>query len=191
MKLSGLDALPDTFRFTEALDHMNERQFRRLRDQGSIIGISRGLYQKATWVGDTDLIEIASRSPRATLALRSALARHDLIDDIPAEVDIAIPRGSWAPMLLAPVHWHHFAQNTFDVGRQELELTTSLSIGIYSPERSIIDAFRLRHTEGDDTANEALKRWLKAGGQPTDLLHMARDFPRALPALRTTLAILL
>ena len=54
-----------------------------------------------------------------------------------------------------------------------------------------LDAFRLRHLEGADLANEALKRWLRRGGQPSELLALARSFPRALTALRDTLEILL
>src|SRR5450756_2506876 len=85
--------LPDTFRYSEALEHISERQLRRLIAEGQITALSRGLYRKSGWLGDDDLIEIASKSPRATLCLRSALAKHDLIDDIPAVSDIAIPRG--------------------------------------------------------------------------------------------------
>jgi hypothetical protein len=40
-------------------------------------------------------------------------------------------------------------------------------------------------------ANEALKRWLRKGGQPSVLLHMAHRFPKACSALRNTLGILL
>jgi hypothetical protein len=40
-------------------------------------------------------------------------------------------------------------------------------------------------------ANKALKRWLKAGGQPSALLRVAEAFPRTLPVLRSTLEVLL
>lgn len=63
-------------------------------------------------------------------------------------------------------------------------------IGIYSAPRSIIDASRLQHHEGIDLANEALKRWLRQGGQPSELLRMARSFPHAQRALRQTRSIL-
>jgi len=191
MNSRAVDALPETFRFSEALRYINERQFRLLLGEGQIIPLSRGLYHKADWIGDTDLIEISARSPQATLALRSALARHDLIDDIPDALDIAIPRGAWTPILSAPVRWHHFAESTFDIGRDTLDIGAGRSIGIYSPERSIIDAIRLRHTEGEDMQVEALKTWLKRGGQPSELIRMARDFPHAERALRTLLSILL
>jgi len=186
-----LASLPGTFRSSEALDHVSERQFRRLKDEGSIIVLSRGLYRKSDWLGDEDLIEIAAKAPQATLCLRSALARHELIDDIPVEIDIAIPRGSWTPETAAPARWRHFDPDTFAIGRGRLDTDGGRSIGLYSAERSIIDAFRMRQLEGPDLANEALKRWLRRGGQPSELLALARSFPRARTALRKTLEILL
>jgi predicted transcriptional regulator of viral defense system len=186
-----LARLPDTFRYSEALEHISERQLRRLVKDGKVIALSRGLYRKSDWLGDEDLIEIAAKAPHATLCLRSALARHDLIDDIPAEIDIAIPRGSWTPEVIPPVRWRHFDADTFEIGRGRLDISEVRGIGIYSAERSIIDAFRMRHLEGGDLAIEALKRWLRRGGQPSELLGMARSFPRALTAIRGTLEILL
>ena len=63
---------------------------------------------------------------------------------------------------------------------------------LHDQERSIIDAFPLRHIEGTETAVEALRRRLRQPGtQPKALLAMARAFPKAEPALRPTLEILL
>ncbi|MBN9610516.1 MAG: hypothetical protein BGO26_16450 [Actinobacteria bacterium 69-20] len=186
-----LASLPETFRYSEALDHVTERQLRSLIGTGAIVALARGLYRKGDWIGDEDLIEIAAKAPRATLCLRSALARHALIDDIPAEIDVAIPRGSWTPETIAPVRWRHFNADTFELGRGELDIGGGRSIGLYSAERSIIDAFRMGHIDGADLAVEALKRWLRAGGQPSELLALARSFPRAQSALRATLEILL
>ncbi len=66
------------------------------------------------------LIEIAAKAPHATICLRSALARQDLIDDIPGEIDIAIPRGSWTPETTVPVRWRRFDPGTFEIGRDQL-----------------------------------------------------------------------
>lgn len=186
-----LAALPDTFRYSDALTRINERQFRALIESGEITAISRGLYRKADSIGDDDLLDIAAKSPMATICLRSALARHALIDDIPAEYDIAVPRGSWTPETNAPVRWRQFDKETFEIGRDRIELDDDHRIGIYSAPRSIIDSFRLRHIDGADMANEALKRWLRQGGQPSELLKMSRSFPRAASAIRKTLEILL
>lgn len=186
-----LARLPETFRYSEALDYVSERQLRRLIQNERVIALARGIYRKSDWVGDEDLIQIAAKAPRATLCLRSALARHELIDDIPAEIDVAIPRGSWTPETIAAVRWRHFDPDTFYVGRDQSDIGGGRTIGLYSAERSIIDAFRMGHLEGADLANEALKRWLRQGGQPSELLALARSFPRTQTSLRSTLEILL
>jgi hypothetical protein len=191
MAFKSLADLPPTFRYREAVKALGERQLRNLVARGAIIPLARGVYRKEGWAGDEDLAEIAAKAPTATVCLRSALARHDLIDDIPAVIDLAIPRGSWRPALQPPIRWHHFDKATFEIGREMLDTGAGRAIGLYSAERSIIDAYRLRHREGDDMAHEALKRWLKAGGQPSSLLRLAKGFPRTLPILRSTLEVLL
>ncbi|WP_319457342.1 MULTISPECIES: hypothetical protein [unclassified Mycobacterium] len=186
-----LDQLPDTFRSSEALKHVNKRQFNNLLRSGRIAPIARGLYRKSDWHGDEDLVEIASASALATIALRSALVRHDLTDDIPEMLDIAVPRGAWAPRVSVNVRWHRFDPGTFDIGREPLDVGGSETIGLYSAPRSIIDTYRMQHHEGIDVANDALKRWLRRGGQPSDILRMARSFPHAQRALQQALTILL
>ena len=63
---------------------------------------------------------------------------------------------------------------------------------LYSAERSIIDAVRLRHREGSDLAWQALRRWLaQPGASPAPLIELVQRFPYAEPALRQALAVLL
>ena len=159
----ALGDLPAVFTYSEA--HrlgLSERKLYKLRDQGDIESIGWGLFRRtdAELDADIDLVEIAVRAPRATLCLASALARHGLTDMIPAEIDIALPRGGRRPRTRAPVVWHMFSPNTYEIGRHEFRLTPSLALGIYDPERCIIDAFRLRHREGSELAVTALRRWL-------------------------------
>jgi predicted transcriptional regulator of viral defense system len=187
----ALSRLPATFRSSEALEHITKRQLQNLRLDGRITPIARGLYRKSDWYGDEEIVEIASAAPHATIALRSALVRHDLTDDIPAAIDIAIPRGDWAPKIGANVTWHRFATTTFDIGRERLRIDGDRTIGLYSAPRAIIDTYRLQHHQGVDQANDALKRWLRNGGQPSEILRMARSFPHAQRALQQALSILL
>ncbi|MEX2549572.1 MAG: hypothetical protein WD638_05050, partial [Nitriliruptoraceae bacterium] len=120
------------------------------------------------------------------------LARHDLTDEIPTRIDVALPRGTRLPKVSAPVCWHRFAPATFDLGRDVIELHAGYSIGVYSPERSIVDAYRLRHLEGDELGREALKAWLRQrGSQPSRLLQVAAPFPKALGRLREDMRVLL
>ena len=192
---SNLAGLPATFSYTDArAAGLSDRRLYALRDAVLLEPLGRGLFERADAVGDvdSDLLEIAHRAPRATLCLTTALARHGLSDAIPASIDVALPRGQRHPRAQAPVTWHSFDLRTFDVGRSALTLTAGLAIGLYNPERCIIDAFRLRHLEGTETAVEALRRWLRRpGAQPATLLSMSRAFPKAESALRSTLKILL
>jgi predicted transcriptional regulator of viral defense system len=191
--LSELEARP-WFTFDTARQlGLSKGSIYRLRDTGSIEVLARGLYQ---WAGagtaDPTLLAAAALRPESTLCLSSALARHGLTDDIPRRYDIALPRGMRRPTIDGPIQWHAFEAATFEIGRMEANLDSGISIGIYSAERCIIDAFRLRGREGHETANEALKRWIAAPGtQPAQLLSMARQLPRTDRPLRTALEILL
>ena len=156
-----------TFRQSEAARAgINSRTLYRLRDAGTIERIGRGPYRRSDApTADLDLIEIEARRPDATLCLASALAHHGLLDAIPARIDIAIPRGQTAPETTAAAQWHFFDRATFNLGRTDIPIAgTNATIGLYSPERSIADAFRLRGSEGYETATEALKAWLRQPG---------------------------
>lgn len=191
----ALAALPATFSYTQArASGLSDRRLYELRDAGILEQLGRGLFRRtdAADQADPDLLEIAHRAPRATLCLSTALARHGLSDAIPDRIDIALPRGQRRPRTQAPVTWHVFAPDTFEIGRDQLSLTPEETIGLYDPQRCIIDAFRLRHLEGPEIAVEALRRWLRRrGNQPAALLAMARAFPKAEPALHAALEILL
>ena len=188
---AALEILPAYFRYADACRLVPERRLRALVGAGLIVQIGHGTYRKASVDADDDLADIALKSSSATICLGSALARHDLSDENPAVIDIAVPRQSWTPITRAPVVWHQFDRATFDVGRVNLEITPGLVIGLYTPERSIIDTYRLAHLEGSEVAHQALRRWLRRGGEPSSLLRMAASFPRALPALRRALEVLL
>jgi hypothetical protein len=90
------------------------------------------------------------------------------------------------------VKWHVFDPNTFQLGREAVKLDADTSIGIYSAERSIVDAFRLRGVVGPELGREALRAWLRRrGAQPSVLLNMAKSFPNAERGLREALEFLL
>lgn len=188
---AALEALPSYVRYTDGCRLVTERRFRALVQAGLIVPIGHGTYRKDTVDADDDLADIVLKSGSATICLTSALVRHDLSDENPAAIDIAVPRQSWTPLTRAPVVWHQFDRATFHIGRTALEITPGLSIGLYTPERSIIDAYRLAYREGPDMAHQALRRWLRRGGQPATLLQVAEAFPRALQALRRALEVLL
>jgi predicted transcriptional regulator of viral defense system len=173
-----------------ALVGIDSRTLYRWRDRGEVEQISRGLFRFATpKIVDLDLIEIAARLSRATLCLSTALARYGLVDEIPPSIDVAVPRGNWRPSLVAPASVHSFDVNSFDIGRSTTSIEgTDMTIGIYSPARSIVDAFRLRARVSYETPVEALRTWLaQPGNSPAELIEIAAQVPRAKSPVLTAL----
>ncbi|MGN6088938.1 MAG: type IV toxin-antitoxin system AbiEi family antitoxin domain-containing protein [Actinomycetales bacterium] len=189
------DALPAIFSYADARRAgLSQRRIYHLRDSGVIEPLTRGTYRRATRdpLVDPDLQLIAVRSPMATLCLLSALAFHGLTDEIPARIEVALPRGRRLPSIPAPIAWHTFDPRTFEVGRELHTLGDEEQIGIFSPERTLVDVFRLRHRVGSDLAYGALREWARLpASSPRALLTVAASFPSALPALRSALEVLL
>jgi predicted transcriptional regulator of viral defense system len=192
--IQGRKALPPAFTYSQAMAAgISAERLYAYRAQGLIDQIARGLYRWADSPEiDEDLLEVAHRAPRGTLCLITALARHGLTDMIPPRIDIALPRGSRIPALRKTIYVHVFARETFDLGREEFAIGDKLSIGIYSPERTLVDVIRLRHREGSDVAWEALRRWLaRKGSKSAALLTMAKHFHGAESAVRGALEVVL
>ena len=185
--------LPNTFTAAQAGQRgLSRRVLASLQQEGEVERIGHGLFRRTSApLVDLDLVEIAVRAHAPTLCLVSALARHGLTDQIPAKHDVAVPRGQWQPKVSAQVRWHRFNPATFDVGRTEITVDGDHTIGLYDAPRSIIDAFRMRTTIGPDVANEALRRWLREGGQPSLLLRHVNSFPRTRTAVLSALQVLL
>ena len=173
---------------------LRKDQVYQLLSEGSIERAARGIFIRPEEI-DPTLIPLAAATaskPDATLCLTSALVFYDLADTIPRGCDIALPRGTRFIKGIKHAIWHSFDKTTFAIGKEEHPNDSGLKLSIYSPERCIIDTFRLAYQEGRDTAVLALKRWLaKRGNSPSTLLNMAKDFPRAEPSLRQALEILL
>jgi hypothetical protein len=76
-------------------------------------------------------------------------------------------------------------------GRIEIKVDDTYTLGMYDAPRSIIDAFRLPRALGPEITNEALRRWLRQGGKPADLMRLTQSFPAAKASLLHTLRALL
>lgn len=153
----------------------------RALQRGDLERIAPGVYRKSDRTpADQDKLQAVALRPHATICLTSALAHHDLIDEIPTSLQIALPRGTRIPKGTPTLTWHVFDPETFDLGRDVATIDGSTElIGLYNPQRSIVDAFRLRGQVGYETARDALKEWLRRGGKPAEIAQLAIQIPRA------------
>ena len=168
------------FRTKNAIEAgVHRRDLYALRDEGFLVELSRGVYRlaEAAVTPYLDLIAVGKRSPQSVICLNSALSFWNLTDEVPAEVHLAVPRGSRPPSIdYPPTRVHVFAAYTFDLGRERVNLDSGEEIDIYSPERSVVDAVRLRSQVGTSVAYEALRRYLmRPGASSGELLRLARQ----------------
>ncbi|MGB2710126.1 MAG: type IV toxin-antitoxin system AbiEi family antitoxin domain-containing protein [Conexibacter sp.] len=167
------------FRVVEAIEAGVPRyELYRLRDRGEVVGLGPGVFRRAHGLlsSSTDLATVCARVPHGTICLNSALVYWDLTDELPGVVHVAVARGSHRPRIDHPAtDVHVFAAATFDLERREETTETGERLRIYSPERAVVDAMRLAHHVGRDTALHALNRYLRRqDAQPRKLVALAR-----------------
>ncbi|MEI6633686.1 MAG: type IV toxin-antitoxin system AbiEi family antitoxin domain-containing protein [Chlamydiota bacterium] len=165
-------------RTTQALAlGIHPRTLYRLRDQGKIVQLTRGLYRLAGLprLGNPDLATASAKIPSAIVCMISALSFHGITTQIPHAVDIALPRGSKQPRLdYPPLRVFRFTGKPFTEG-VESHLLDGVAVRIYSPAKTVADCFRLRNRIGIDVAVEALRFCLeRKKNDAAQLLRYAR-----------------
>lgn len=134
-----------------------------LRDSGLLEQINRGLYALVGLpnIEELDFVTVIKKVPNGVICLLSALYFHGLTVQIPKWVDIAVPRDYKTPRLdHPPVRFHWISDHVFH-SSIETHNFSKTAIRIYSPEKTIVDCFRLRRKVGIDIALEALTIYLK------------------------------
>lgn len=131
---------------------------------GVVVRIGRGLYllPDSEPVLHEGLIEIAKLAPKAVICLASALSFHQLIDQLPRRVWIAIGAKDWAPKIEYP--------RTRIVRFREPYLTNDIAthrirgveVRVYSIAKTIADAFRNPKLLDRSVTIEAMKAALGA-----------------------------
>lgn len=138
---------------------IHSRTLGQLRDDGVLEQVSRGIYRLAGQppISNPDLVTVAVRVPSAVVCLISALAYHEMTTQVPHAVSIALKEGAEAPRLdYPPITVHRFSGSTLNAGIEEHRLD-GVTVRIYSPEKTLADAFKFRHKIGMDVVLEALK----------------------------------
>lgn len=165
--LEGLRELGPVFRSGDAIAAgVSWRDLYALRDAGDIVELSRGLFQLADHdLRHVDFVTVCARVSRGMICLGSAMDYWDLTDEIPRKVHLAVPTGAHRPTIgHPPTQVHVFAAGTFELGRLEVTGGAGEQFWISDRERTVVDAFRLRHLVGEDLAYAALREYL--GSRP-------------------------
>lgn len=135
----------------------------RLEREGVIVRLSRGLYQLADSPLELHqaLVEVAKLVPRGVICLVSALSYHELTDQIPRRVWVAIGPKDWRPHIKhPPMRVVRFSPQALTRHVDTL-IVEGTEIRITNPARTIVDLFRYREKVGPNIAIEGLKEALR------------------------------
>ena len=140
---------------------IHPRTFYNMLQEGIIEKLSRGLYRlvELPSLGSPDLVSVSKRVPNGVICLISALAFHEITNQIPHEVYLAVSRNSQIPRIdYPPVRIFRFSSSTYTEGI-ELQKVDGMPLRMYGPAKTVADCFKYRNKIGLDVAVEALKRY--------------------------------
>ena len=142
---------------------INSRTLYKLRDEGYITKLDRGLYQLSDDppLSNPDFSIVAARVPNAKICLLSALDFHEMTKEIPHKVHIAIARTKRDPKIdYPPIEVYRFTDESFTEGVEKHEIDGQ-TVQVYNPAKTIADCFKFRNKIGKEIALEALKSGLE------------------------------
>jgi len=129
----------------------------RMERKGAVVQLSRGLYQLPDAPLDVhhSLAEAAKLIPNGVICLTSALAFHELTDEIPASVWVAIGPRDWRPEVTRPrVQIMRHGTKIFDKGH-DTHIIEKVPVRIYSPAKTVVDLFYHGRVQKSWYASEA------------------------------------
>ena len=151
----------------------------RAEQEGDIRRVGRGLYQlpNAEMDAHASLAEVSKQAPNGVICLTSALAFHGLTDQMPRKVWLAVGADDWAPKIsYPPIRIVRFREPYFSSDK-ELHKISGADVSIYSPAKTIADAFRNPKLVDRSVAIEALKSALAdQKATPSALAKAARRY---------------
>lgn len=123
---------------------------KRMEQRGSVVQLGRGLYQLPDVPLDQHhfLAEASKRISNGVVCLTSALAFHELTDQIPSRIWMAIGSKDWRPLLTRPaMQIVRFGPKVLGSGIEE-HIIGKVAVKIYDPAKTVIGLFRYRKRAG-------------------------------------------
>lgn len=144
---------------------------------GDLIRIARGLYQRADGEisAEQSLAEASKLVPRGVIALTSALAFHQLTDQMPRKIWVAISPRDWAPVTTyPPIRITEFPEKYMMQGIERHSIS-GIDVPIFSVAKTLADVFRSKSVDRS-VAIEALRAALRdRRATPAEIARSARD----------------
>lgn len=158
----------------------------RMHKEGLLEKSAVGLYTlpEAPVTENSSLAEVAKMLPHAVVCLISALSYHGITTQIPHEIWLTIPRGSWRPDVeYPPLNLTYVSGPAYSFGIQE-HVINGVAVKIYSPAKTVADCFKFRNKVGLDVVIEALREAWRSRKVTMDELVEAAGIDRVSKIMR-------
>jgi len=165
---------------------ISRTEIRRLREQGVIERVGRGLYRKsgAPITERNDLAEAARLVPGGIVCLLSALRFHGLTTQSPFEVWLAIDRKAWRPRTEhPPLRLVYLSGAALNEGVAEHDVG-GVRLRVFSAAKTVADCFKFRNKIGTDVAVEALREYRRVHPKHLDALWQFAEVDRVTRVIR-------
>lgn len=150
---------------------------KQLVERGELLQTGRGLYvvAGAPLTENHSLAEAAKLSPKGVICLLSALRFHGLTTENPAEVWIAISRGTRPPKSDRPALRVVTLSGEMMTKGIKHHVIQGVSVPVYCVAKTVADCFRFRNRIGVNIAVEALRdAWREKKATSGELWHYAK-----------------
>ncbi len=148
-----------------------------MHHKGLLQKTSLGLYSLPDSEIDenANLVEVAKRVPNAVIGLLSALSYYGITTQVPHEIWIIVPRGTWKPKIdYPPLLLTYVSGPAYFYGVQE-HVLNGVTVKIYSPAKTVADCFKFRNKVGLDVAIESLREvWRTKKATMNELIEAAK-----------------
>jgi len=172
---------------------LNPATVARLAREGLITRLTRGLYQlpDADLATEHDFAEACKLVPKGVICLVSALQFHDLTDQLPRAIWMAIGSSAWKPRVTSPaLRFVRFGKATLAEGIEKHKVE-GVVVRVTDIPYTIADCFRFRSKVGLDVAIEGLRAALRRRPTMADAIMKAAQHRRIWTKLRPYLEAML
>jgi predicted transcriptional regulator of viral defense system len=156
---------------------IHRMHLKRLVDRGILVQRSRGVYEasKTSVSGHDSVVEVATRVPRATLCLLTALRLHGLTTQNPFEVWIMVDRKARKPSIdYPPIRVVRASGASLSYGVEAVVLDGA-TVRVTNVAKTIADCFKYRSVVGIDVAMEGLRdAWRRKKVRMDDIITAAK-----------------
>ena len=165
---------------------VSRTQIQRLREQGLIERVGRGLYQRpgALLTERHQLAEASRLVPNGVICLLSALRFHNLTTQNPFEIWLAIDRKAWRPRVAhPPLRLVYLSGPSLREGIEEHDVS-GVRVRVFSAAKTVADCFKFRNKIGTDVAVEAMREFRRVHPKRLDAVWKFAEVDRVTQVIR-------